>query len=178
MKNKSLGGLINLSALNRIVKNADQIFWSYEDGWNIVSDGHFIFYFCGQCDALFTRFQKLPEGKMLCARKREKSIEVFESPVLDNMKKYLNADGCAEVVDTRLSYETAQGNTVRVLHSADKWNEKAYVYISDAFFRCISEFYDIYAERAGRTLPVTFRNGEEKAVILPVNIYNPAFLAE
>lgn len=177
----SMGGLFNLSEVSKQVKKANTIFWYIaEDGANIVSDTHFIFRFFGTCDALFTRFQRRPEGVPLNSTKGR---EVFEAPTLrECFEKFLDAEQTAECADTRLTYESTgrDAKPVRVIYSQCR-DTRSFVYIAADYFACIAQAEHVTQEAASGKKPVTFQNYEEteKAVILPVNITEKPFgLAE
>lgn len=180
-KKESLGGLLNIAEVAKQVKKADTIFWYIaEDGANVVSDGHFIFRFFGTCDALFTRFQRRPEGVPLNSTKGR---EVFEAPTLrECFEKFLDAEQSAECADTRLTYDAIgrDAKPVRVIYSQSR-DARAFVYIASDYFACIAQAAGITQEDAKANKPVVFTNYEEteKAVILPVHIADALpFLAE
>lgn len=180
-KKESLGGLFNLEEVSKQVKKADTVYWSItEDGANVVSDGHFIFQFFGVCDALFTRFQRRPEGVPLNSTKGR---EVFEAPTLrERFDKFLKTDQTAECADTRLTYDSTgrDAKPVRVIYSQSR-DSRSFVYIAAEYFACIAQAEHVTQEAASGKKPVTFQNYEEteKAVILPVNITEKPFgLAE
>lgn len=180
-RKESLGGLFNLAEVTKQVKKADTIYWYIaEDGANVVSDGHFIFRFFGTCDALFTRFQRRPEGVPLNSTKGR---EVSEAPALrECFDKFLDAEQNAECADTRLTYESTgrDAKPVRVIYSQCR-DTRSFVYIAADYFACIAQAAGITQEAASGKKPVTFQNYEEteKAVILPVNIAEKPFgLAE
>ena len=180
-RKESLGGLLNIAEVAKQVKKADVVYWNItEDGANIVSDGHFIFRFFGNCDALFTRFQRRPEGVVLNSTKGR---EVFEAPTLrECFDKFLKADQDAECADTRLTYESTgrDAKPVRVIYSQCR-DTRSFVYIAADYFACIAQAAEITQEDAKANKPVVFTNYEEteKAVILPVNVTEKPFgLAE
>lgn len=180
-KKESLGGLFNLAEVSKQVKKADTVYWSItEDGANVVSDGHFIFQFFGVCDALFTRFQRRPEGVVLNSTKGR---EVFEAPTLrECFDKFLDAEQSAECADTRLTYDAIgrDAKPVRVIYSQCR-DTRSFVYIAADYFACIAQAEHMTQEAAKANKPVVFTNYEEteKAVILPVHIADALpFLAE
>lgn len=180
-RKESLGGLLNIAEVAKQVKKADVVYWNInEDGANIVSDGHFIFKFYGVCDALFTRFQRRPEGVPLNSTKGR---EVFEAPTLrECFDKFLDAEQDAECADTRLTYESTgrDAKPVRIIYSQSR-DTRSFVYIAADYFACIAQAEHMTQEAAKANKPVVFTNYEEteKAVILPVHIADALpFLAE
>lgn len=180
MKNQSLGSLINFAGLNKIIRSADRVWWYTDDGRNIVSDGHAIFVFHGDCDALFTRFKKLPGDDVLGSQKRGKDVETYSAgqQMKDSFGKFLTAEDGAEVHDTKLTYDNTKDKKTRVFFAQER-DSHDYIFIGTEFFDCIGQYEKASAPRASGKVPVTFEGCyEEKAVILPVNTAKPAFLAE
>lgn len=179
MAKQSLEGLFNLSEVSKIVKKADTVYWYIdENGANVVSDSHVIFRFYGVCEALFTRFQKQPGSVPLNS---SKGREAFEAPQLKScFEKFLTEEQTAEVHDTRLTFEQPQGNTVRILYAQAYGEDKrSYIYLATNYFSCIRDYVKAEAVKTARAAAVTFSAGNEKAVILPVNIqYEPSCMVE
>ena len=169
MGNTSLGGLVNLTALNKAVKKADVVYWMRSEalglspGYDYVSDGHFavmarIPVGANVFATLAGLFGTIPYGKVM---QWNRGRGASESQI--DFGKVLDVHHDVMVVDTTL---TAHAN----IHDLRIYRAYEYYITVDVLYAdMIDEVNDIWANADSPKASLLFVRGEEKALILPVN---------
>ena len=167
----SFGGLVNLSALNKVLKNADTIVWQRDGRIDHISDGHFLVkcYLPGDCSAvgtLFQRFGRVPEdGKAL----RWTNGNVKDA---DSIDKLFPESTPHYVVDTGLTAKLT-ARTARIFCTPGGYVTVDTKYV-DIIDNTLSK--DIETSDLKDSAPLVFFREYEKALLLPIRPYGAPFL--
>lgn len=169
MGNTSLGGLVNLTALNKALKKATVVYWMRSDAsdgsqtFDYVSDGHFavkarIPVGANVFATLAGLFGTIPCGK---AMQWNRGHGASESKV--DLEKILDVHHDVAVVDTTLTAHT-NIHDLRIYRAYEY-----YITVDVLYAGMIDEVNDIWANADSPKASLLFVRGEEKALILPVN---------
>lgn len=169
MGNTSLGGLVNLTALNKALKKADVVYWMRSEAsessqtFDYVSNGYFavkarIPVGANVFATLAGLFGTIPYGKPM---QWNRGHGASESNV--DLEKILDVHHDVAVVDTTLTAHTGMHD----LHVYRAYEH--YISVNVLYADMIDEVNDIWANDDKPTASLLFVRGEEKALILPVN---------
>lgn len=170
--NLSMGELINVTAMNRIFKKADTaIFGKDNDGYCIVSDGHFVIRASLSVDAqaaLIQRMGVVPHNGECFRRIGKGDAQPFSYHAFDS---FLDRETSGDpVYDTRIMFE-GEGVTVRLYDFRE-----GFAAIDTKYTDMIAYPESIFMPKLSHTAPVHFSGRCEHLVILPVNIMLPEYI--
>lgn len=181
MKKLSECTLIDMASLSRILKDSNAVIWGIDGEYAYISD------LCMAVKvripgyeppkALRLRFlgMNIPQGGALRSIKRKKGYDV-DIISLDGMKRVLGTEAEIPIDDTCIMYQTVSGGTVRAMYVEDP-PHASYIFLNMMYLECINRNSTVRAAKPERTSPVVFSRGDEVAIVLPVNIDTPAFMA-
>lgn len=179
-RKQSVDGLVSLTALNRVLKSAGSIVWGIEDGFHYISTDAMALK-ARICDAdlsalkiLDDRFHGLTPKEGTAFYWKDGTASIM---ALDGIKRFLNTAPECNAYDTHLMYQDEYDRVCRVFYTEDG-AVRSYIYLNAAFLDCVNADCAISANAAKHTSPVIFGRGNEIAVILPVKMNKPTFLAE
>lgn len=182
MKKLSENELIDLVALNRVLGYAEELILGLEDGYYYISEGHMamkVRISDRNLSALSSIIKNRFNGEMprdgAAIRSRRPGSDPVPFP-LDGIKKFLDTDAEILATDTCIMYQMPTGNVVRALYAEDM-PRRTYIFLDMVFLECINMDSDILAVKAEYTSPVVFARGDEAAILLPINMHTPAFMA-
>lgn len=181
MKKLSECILIDMASLSRILKDSDTVVWGIDGEYAYISDTHMAVKVripgYEPPKALRLRFlgMNIPQGVALRSIKRKKGYDV-DIISLDGMKRVLDTEAEIPIDDTRIMYQTVSGGTVRAMYVEDP-PHASYIFLNMMYLECINWDSIVRAAKPERTSPVVFRRGDEVAIVLPVNMDTPAFMA-
>lgn len=181
MKKLSECILIDMASLSRILKDSDTVIWGIDGEYAYISDTHMAVKVripgYEPPKALRLRFlgMNIPQGGALRSIKRKKGYDV-DIISLDGMKRVLDTEAEIPIDDTRIMYQTVSGWTVRAMYVEDP-PHASYIFLYMMYLECINWDSIVRAAKPERKSPVVFRRGDEVAIVLPVNMDTPAFMA-
>lgn len=183
MKKLSEHELVDLVALNRILKVSDDVIIGVDDGYYYISERHMVMRLrisynnmTALSSTIKSRFNgELPRtGTALRSTRVGSNTEPFP---LDSIEKLFDAEPDIPADDTSIMYQMPTGHIVRALY-VDDGSRQSYIFLGMTFLECINSDSAIHAMKAERTSPVLFARGDEAALVLPVNMHTPAFMAD
>ena len=179
MKHESYGGLVDLKALNKLVKTADPLVV----GRDLWEGGTSIFYIaspywvvrlrlpleCPTIAAIAKILGTIPEPGTALQCRPKGQPSAFD---IEKLKETFRDTFYAECYDTMASVELKDGREVRVFECHDHAvSEKCYITIDREYFNMLSAFR-AQAKKAHQFQPILFTaNYDECAYIMPVS-YN------
>lgn len=173
----SLGSLVNLAELNKLVKKADVLIVGRDSGMTYICEGHWIVRVRLPEDAsvratIFSRLGAFPDdGAALQAR--GKSSVPYD---LENLKKFFSGTFFAQCYDTKLSHDIGD-HELRVFLCDDQ-GQKCYIGIDRVYFSMINQYAKAAAQKCAKSCPVLFTaNYDEVALILPINYTGNEYLS-
>lgn len=183
MKRTSVDNLINLTELNRVLRQAATAIWGRDDEFDYFSNGYMAVKIRLESiiplKVLAPRFggQLPPKGGALRSIKCKKDYTI-DIIALDSMKKCLSTEADVAVEDTHLIYQSEYDTLLRVFLARGR-DVQEYIFVDSQFLECINADSVVRAVKPERKSPVVFSRGDETAVVLPVNLlYKPGFLAD
>lgn len=184
MKKLSVNELIDLVALNRVLDNTESVVWGYDDGYHYISDAHMAVKVrmtpktSTALRSLFGRFHgEIPKaGTALRSIQNGKRYNV-DTVTIDAIKRCLEDEAYIPLNDTKIMYETGYGSIVRAFHAID-YSKNAYIFLNMAFLQCVNQNSTVRAVHAEPRSMVKFTREDEVAVILPVAMATPEYMAD
>ena len=190
MANISYGELINLTALHRIIRSAEEVYWMIEqEGFgtrHIISDGHAIVRLAFRDDDntyinLKKRFNgHVPgERQALLSTKYKNGCKVTFTERYDQILAILNQDAEFVLIDTLMDYVYLARKKLHIYVYLAR-DDMGYIQIAEQYHGLINSPYTAYAVQASRVSPIVFGDsiGEERVLIYPVNAPKPQYLAD
>lgn len=176
--NTSLGSLVNLAVLNKLIKKADTLIVGRELNMTYICNGHWIVRIKLLPDAMtrteiFRALGDFPEdGEALI--KANDGAKPYE---LDKLKTFFSGTFYANCMDTHLS-EAFDSYSLRIFFCEDQ-GQRCYIAIDNKYFDMINEYERAASQKCSKLSPILFKgNYDEVALILPVNYTPCAFLAK
>lgn len=173
----SLGSLVNLAELNKLVKKADVLIVGRDSGMTYICDGHWIVRVRLPEDAavratIFSRMGAFPDdGAALECRGKDS-----RPYTLATLKKFFSGTFYAQCYDTKLSHDLGD-KEVRIFDCNDQ-GQRCYIGIDRVYFSMINEYAKAAAQKCAKSCPVLFTaNYDEVALILPINYTGNEYLS-
>lgn len=173
----SLGSLVNLAELNKLVKKADVLIVGQEAGLTYICNGHWVARLRLPEDAavratIFSRLGAFPEEGAALQVRGKSSVQYD----LESLKKFFSGTFYAQCYDTKLSHDI--GDRELRVFLCDDQGQKCYVAIDRVYFSMINEYERAASQKCAKSSPVLFTaNYDEAALILPVNYTASEYLS-
>lgn len=175
----SVYGLINTSEVAKVIRKSDEVWYGQDDdGYTIISDGHFVLRAVipvSEQSAIIAKTGVSPARGELYRwsdPKRHSYSGANLMPDPHMFDKFLPdiKDGY-DIYDTRLTLDLDDTRKVRLYHY-----ESGYIALSTKYASMVAESYATRAEKPSGASPVTFHSGDEKITVLPVRVNLPDYI--
>ena len=176
----SLGSLVNLAELNKLVKKADTLIVGSDSGMTYICNGHWVVRLHIPIDSsvrptIFSRLGEIPsDGTALRVVGKHEPT----SYKLEDLKELFSGTFYHECRDTRMS-EDFGSYEVRIFHCLESqcggW---CYIALNRDYHRMIADYARAASAKCVKSSPILFTcNYDEAALILPVNYDPSAYLS-
>ena len=173
----SLGSLVNLADLNKLVKKADVLIVGRDSGMTYICNGHWIVRVRLPEDAavratIFSRLGAFPDDGTALECRNKGSLPYS----LANLKKFFADPFYAVCTDTHLSHDLGD-KEVRVFDCNDQ-GQRCYIGIDRVYFSMLNQYARAASQKCAKSSAILFTaNYDEAALILPVNYTGNDYLS-
>lgn len=179
----SMGGLINMKVLNKLIKQADPLIVGQDDWMTYICNGHWLVRLVltdADVDtktAIFKALGELPAPGHAIRKGKGRSAVDFN---LESLKDFFRKENSAVCSDTRMSVEVNSEAELRIFKSVHYSGEsQCYVCIDREYFAMLSGYHTAMSEKCSSRLGILFLgNCDEAAFILPVGIIELPYMKE
>ena len=180
----SMGGLINMKVLNKLIKQADPLIVGQDDWMTYICNGHWLVRLVLTDEdvdtktAIFKALGELPAHGHAIRKGKGQSAVDFN---LESLKDFFRRENSAICSDTRMSVEIINGHELRIFKSVPDDDEvtPCYVCLDKEYFSMLADYHTALSEKCSSRLGILFLgNCDEAAFILPVGIIELPYMKE
>ena len=177
-KNVSLGGLIDLGKVEKILKKGDRIFWTKDDEYDVICNGHWVIKAIITKESkingtLFTLFEgNIPTDDVVLTRAKMQRAEECKTDI----KSFLRNKGYELPVSyTRMMVEVHE-RTAKLFICP---STKTLIGVNKDYTDLLLEYSSVVSEDGTAIKPLFFKGGfDEEVMLLPMRITIPKWIDE